>query len=214
MNKRWRQQIQIFGILAGACTAAFPPRQQTERRPPQSQTEVIRSPISSVKARRRRRRACSRCSTSRRRIISINYWRQRSQDLENTVRHLTGQIEQLDHRIDESEHPHGADAEGFRLPALQSGRDLTWRLGRSTGTLHGHRAAGIVRAAAFDTGQHGQQSAAERDGRANAACSATGPAWHLAGEWRTFGPSRCHAAAKHQPRPFRRGHDAAWQNPI
>lgn len=32
---------------------------------------------------------------------SINYWRQRGQDLENTVRRLTGQLEEQDHRVDE-----------------------------------------------------------------------------------------------------------------
>ncbi|HEX3944483.1 MAG TPA: tol-pal system protein YbgF [Rhizomicrobium sp.] len=102
MNKTWRQQIQAFGILAGACTAALPAAAADGRLSPATpdgsyQVADLFGESEEEKAARLQQMQHEQAQDS-----SINYWRQRSQDLENTVRHLTGQIEQLDHRIDEA----------------------------------------------------------------------------------------------------------------
>jgi tol-pal system protein YbgF len=101
MNRTWRRRIQLFGILAGACAAALSATAADARvssaRPDGSyQVADIFGESEEEKSARLQQMQHEQAQDS-----SINYWRQRSQDMENTVRRLTGQIEEQSHRIDE-----------------------------------------------------------------------------------------------------------------
>lgn len=101
MNGTWRRRIQFFGVLAGAGAAALSTVAADGRAPsakPDGSYQVadIFGESEEEKAARLQQLQHEQAQDS-----SINYWRQRSQDMENTVRRLTGQIEEQSHRIDE-----------------------------------------------------------------------------------------------------------------
>ncbi len=101
MNRTWRRQIQLFGILSGTCAAALSTALAEGHTTSASPDGSYRVADIFGESEEEKTARLQQFQHEQAQDSSISYWRQRSQDQENTVRRLTGQIEEQSHRIDE-----------------------------------------------------------------------------------------------------------------